>query len=1114
MLGQIRSLKDNRKSDYERGHEPEILPIIYDRVLKATQTEIIIDGVSVMFPYQPYDCQVSYMASVIKSIRTGDFSALESPTGTGKTLSLLCASLAWLCNQRQQQRENNAFKSENNVIYYASRTHSQLSNVMKELKKTIYRPRTAILGSRKNCCVNYKIKSKPGSLDTNCRNAIKTQRCEYSKINSNMTDEYNMIDIEELKLISSQTKLCPFLLQRKKAFSADLIFLPYNYIVDKKIRESIKMSLVNSIVIIDEGHNIDKALEEVQSCEITLENMLSWSNDLRSFVKEILRIGRKGDSGTSFELDTPDIISMIDYTKLERIQRSIDNLYVYIQNMKLGLEKRFSLKELLELIWKGSSPANKVIEFEPKQRSSTNSEKSNSKNDEDSESEIPALSSIGNISEGFLPSQLEDIKKILNLCELYISEKLQMVSSITNFKDFIEQIYDLNKNLELFESKLISEADYADNSYKFIMNEIETITESKFGKKTLKSKKLSIFCMNPGFGFKQLSNSKIKTLILTSGTLSPIAGFESELKVKFPIKLENKHVIDSKQVKLCLLGRNPKEDNILKGRLLFDHSSKNDSGMLENLGQTIKSFHVITKGGIIVFFTSFKHLDCCYNYWQSTGIICEIEKKRKIFKDSNSSNINEEEEKGSIVNEYRKYAASLPAILLTVCRGSSSEGIDFADNLSRLVIVVGIPYPNIADIKVKFKKEYLRQMMSKTSTDVSGLKKLGESEWYTHSALRAVNQMIGRSIRHIKDYGSVVLIDERYLNMPHTCFSAWTRDSITKYFNKDIFKDLIYFYKTVEEIVGKKNLTNDSSEQKSTLQAQLSSNLEPSEIKDNTDPIRCISRTLDLYPYQSQNASVDNSLPKKKKEKNYESFSKSNVADLNKSKMEMIKQLNSNKQLQIKDALLNSICFGEQNKATSSADLNSNATPPVSSTKQALKIYDRQSIPFISTSKFSFDKASETKETNLSNIKIDQMSSSLPSSFNSNLLVTDYKSNSVPNINLMEIEPQNQSKLTENPAEIKGDTDKNKLLTTQLCLEYLKENKKVIPEESKVESLTEEKSGLKCSVCLDYNKDFYFARCGHYLCSECWEKVFSCKYECPVCRSKVTKKQLNKLYLS
>lgn len=40
------------------------------------------------------------------------------------------------------------------------------------------------------------------------------------------------------------------------------------------------------------------------------------------------------------------------------------------------------------------------------------------------------------------------------------------------------------------------------------------------------------------------------------------------------------------------------------------------------------------------------------------------------------------------------------ALFLAVCRGKVSEGLDFADNNARAVIVVGIPYPNVKDTQV------------------------------------------------------------------------------------------------------------------------------------------------------------------------------------------------------------------------------------------------------------------------------------------------------------------------------------------------------------------------------------------------------------------------------
>ena len=40
---------------------------------------------------------------------------------------------------------------------------------------------------------------------------------------------------------------------------------------------------------------------------------------------------------------------------------------------------------------------------------------------------------------------------------------------------------------------------------------------------------------------------------------------------------------------------------------------------------------------------------------------------------------------------------------------------------------------------------------------------LSGSEWYTVNAFRALNQAIGRCVRHKNDWGAVLLVDKRYV---------------------------------------------------------------------------------------------------------------------------------------------------------------------------------------------------------------------------------------------------------------------------------------------------------------------------------------------------------------
>lgn len=69
---------------------------LHHNVWKRDMSQLSIRGVPVVFPFEPYDIQKQYMEKVIECLQNETNGVLESPTGTGKTLSLLCSTLAWL----------------------------------------------------------------------------------------------------------------------------------------------------------------------------------------------------------------------------------------------------------------------------------------------------------------------------------------------------------------------------------------------------------------------------------------------------------------------------------------------------------------------------------------------------------------------------------------------------------------------------------------------------------------------------------------------------------------------------------------------------------------------------------------------------------------------------------------------------------------------------------------------------------------------------------------------------------------------------------------------------------------------------------------------------------
>lgn len=144
-------------------------------------------GIPVEFPFEPYELQKNYMEKVIECLQNEQHGVLESPTGTGKTLSLLCSSLAWLSIKKAQiqaarltafgenggiasVQEELGMKAGPNVtgnyfkaptIIYSSRTHSQLSQAMQELKRSAYcNVKATVLGSRDMMCINPEVEKE------------------------------------------------------------------------------------------------------------------------------------------------------------------------------------------------------------------------------------------------------------------------------------------------------------------------------------------------------------------------------------------------------------------------------------------------------------------------------------------------------------------------------------------------------------------------------------------------------------------------------------------------------------------------------------------------------------------------------------------------------------------------------------------------------------------------------------------------------------------------------------------------------------------------------------------------------------------------------------------
>ena len=64
--------------------------------------------------------------------------------------------------------------------------------------------------------------------------------------------------------------------------------MPYNYLIDEKIRNRMDIEWSSAIIIFDEAHNIAQATEDVTSFDLTLETLQACEDEIDKLEKAFL----------------------------------------------------------------------------------------------------------------------------------------------------------------------------------------------------------------------------------------------------------------------------------------------------------------------------------------------------------------------------------------------------------------------------------------------------------------------------------------------------------------------------------------------------------------------------------------------------------------------------------------------------------------------------------------------------------------------------------------------------------------------------------------------------------------------------------------------------------
>ena len=1075
--------KNNKETNITKDNiiKRQIIHINQNKLKK--QKKLIIEDVEIYFPYNPYEKQITYMTSIIQvlnkkynsseEINFNALAALESPTGTGKTLCLLCSLLAWV---------NTKGKAINfsGTIFYSTRTHSQISQVISELNKTCYEPRIAILSSREFSCANTELKKSlaPSVLDIKCAREHKNCRF-YRDIEYYSNKNFGNVDIEDILKKGKANIFCPFYVERMKVkmSNCDLVFMPYNYIFLKEIRESMDIDLKKSILVIDEAHNVVNNCEEAQTLEITIKDFEEMIIDLNEVYKEIKKNKKYTDSNIIIE---------------ENEQNLDDNNYNYENKNGLIYTLRFEfLMEEIKLIKNIIESVTSNKEKFEEQKFSKDNNNYIQINPEiflsiflKTEDEIKELKQKEKKNQLTLESCFNQVKnkdndanKEFGEISQYLTEQ-NIIKHILFIKRIIKAIMNdysrrtkLSILLNLFEKiNEILEDKNITKSYVYCLSDDKVQTNHHITKKIIK---LNIFCFNPGLGFKDIINFKPYSIIMTSGTLAPFDVLENELKVKFDVTLENEHIIPESQYKFVIIKGYEIYDKLFPFN--FEYTNRNDNKTIASLGMTILHLcKAVKNGGILVYFTSFSYLNQCYRIWGDCNIISQISQIKTIYFDDKKNK--------TLIKDF-KNNKNKNSILLSVFRGTSSEGIDFRDEFARMVICVGVPYASIVEEKVQLKKKYLDEINK--SNIIEGLT---GRKWYLNDAISNVNQSLGRVLRHINDYGILVCIDERYeYKNIKNLFSNWIRNKceVIKSINDNFFDSLEQFFNEQEEKFKTKeeeNIINNNENNYITKEG-----IEENQEDSNTETK---NKTI--------NSLIDNAFKRRKKEiiYGYEESEEPDDDIQNNKEIIDINEKDNNDDNNINDKMNNANNFNCEKELE---NLNN-----------------------------KYLKTNNIKETILLNKKTNPERNNIQNNEDINPNILNNSNIKKDEENLIQQKEKEKYKdkhlkIKEEHINIKNEvnnfaTEINNYKFDDFMEDFNKKSKiiemlKKLDENENTKTTTKE---LICCVCYEISSDnknlnYSLSKCNHLLCNKCWAETLNVKLECPICRKKTRAQTLKRL---
>jgi chromosome transmission fidelity protein 1 len=367
---------------------------------------------------------------------------------------------------------------------------------------------------------------------------------------------------------------------------------------------------------------------------------------------------------------------------------------------------------------------------------------------------------------------------------IYIQES-KLARKVDGYTVHIEEEQKAKETSSRAESNFKGTTPVLTNIQEFMLTMMNPSPEGRFiYSKADNEPTLRYMLLDPMNHFREIVD-EARAVILAGGTMSPMEDYMKHLFSYVPdsriFTLSCGHIVPPSSLVVYPVTADRREQEFN-----FSFSNRGARNMITSAGETILEFVGAIPDGVVIFFSSYSYLSTCVETWKSSAssgsgtIWAALNARKPVFLEKRSTPPNGntkstsaphdgESTLSAYTNAIRASKSHQGAILLAVINGSLSEGINFSDALGRAVIVLGLPFPNIRAPDWTAKLRYIsdKEAAAKVAAGAGNVEaraagKAAADEFYLNTTMRAVNQAVGRAIRHKGDYAAVLLVDIRY----------------------------------------------------------------------------------------------------------------------------------------------------------------------------------------------------------------------------------------------------------------------------------------------------------------------------------------------------------------